>query len=133
MTTMPKPIIDNWNRPFWDACADRRLIVQRCQETGKTWLPPSPISPFAPAAKWEWTECSGAGTVLSWIVFHQVYFSGFSDRAPYNVALVRLDEGATMLSNVLGGNDNIEIGQRVTVDWEMRENFNVPVFNRIVG
>lgn len=125
---MPEPKIDNWNRPFWSACEAGRLIVQKCRMTGKTWFPPGPVSPFAPAAGWDWIECSGKGQVLSWVVFHQKYFAGFAERIPYNVALIRLEEGALLFSNIDGPNAAIEIGQRVKVWFERRGAFNVPVF-----
>jgi uncharacterized OB-fold protein len=128
---MPQPAIDNWNKPFWDACAENRLTAQRCRTTGKTWFPPSPKSPFDIHAEWEWVDSKGRGTVLSWVVFHQKYFPGFGDRLPYNVAMVRLDEGFVLLSNIDAPNDSIRIGQRVAVKFEPRGAVNVPIFTPV--
>lgn len=128
MPDIPQPAIDPWNKPFWDACEENRLIVQRCRETGKAWLPPSPVSPYAPAAEWEWIECSGEGEVLSWVVFHQKYFAGFADRIPYNCVVIKLKEGPLLVSNIDGPNDAIHIGQQVSVAFERRGAVNVPVF-----
>ncbi|GAA4335956.1 OB-fold domain-containing protein [Pigmentiphaga soli] len=125
---MPQPAIDVWNKPFWDACAEGRLIVQRCKATGKTWWPPSPVSPFDLRAGWEWIDSAGKGTVMSWVVFHQKYFAGFADRLPYNVAIVRMDEGFSIQSNIAAPNDGIHIGQRVSLAFEKRGNANVPIF-----
>ena len=131
MSAMPEPAIDPWSKPFWDACESSRLTVQRCRKTGKTWFPPSAVSPFAPEAGWDWTECSGRGKVLSWVVFHQKYFTGFADRLPYNCVLVQLDEGARMVSNLDEPNDVIKIGQNVTVAFERRGSFSVPIFRAL--
>jgi uncharacterized OB-fold protein len=128
VTTMPQPALDPWNRPFWAACEENRLIVQRCRATQQTWFPPSPVSPFKPDAGWDWIECSGNGVVQSWVVFHQKYFPGFADRIPYNVAVVRLDEGAVLVSNIDAPNDEIKIGRRVSVRFERRGAVNVPIF-----
>ena len=128
MSTMPEPSIDPWNKPFWDACNDDKLVLQRCRETGRTWYPPGPVSPFAPRAGWDWVECSGRAKVLSFVVFHQKYFSGFADRLPYNCALVGLEGGARMVSNIMNANDEIEVGQEVELSFERRGAFNVPVF-----
>ena len=130
---MPQPAIDNWNRPFWDACAEGILSVQRCRDTGKTWFPPAPVSPFSPKGEWEWIRCSGGAEVLSWVVFHQKYFAGFGDRLPYNVAVVKLDEGALMCTNIDAPNETIQIGQRVQVAFEQRGEVNVPVFKPVKG
>lgn len=128
MSEMPQPSVDRWNKAFWDACQLNRLIAQRCRATGKVWLPPSPVSPYAPEAGWDWIECSGKGEVVSWVVFHQKYFAGFADRIPYNCAMIRLEEGALLISNIEGPNEAIHIGQRVTVAFEKRGAANVPVF-----
>lgn len=127
--TMPQPTIDVWNNPFWDACGEGKLKMQRCRATGKTWYPPAPVSPFDIRAGWDWVECSGRGTVLSWVVFHQKYFPGFADRIPYNCAMVKLDEGAVIVSNIDAPNDAIRIGQKVAVKFEPRGAFNVPIFS----
>jgi uncharacterized protein len=128
MASMPQPQIDNWNKTFWDACRERRLIAQKCRATKQLWLPPAPISPFVPRAGWDWVQCSGFGTVVSWVVFHQQYFAAFADRIPYNCAIVNLDEGPKMVTNISAPNDAIEIGQRVTVAFEPRGDFVVPIF-----
>ncbi|KQX38111.1 hypothetical protein ASD04_10810 [Devosia sp. Root436] len=128
MADMPQPAIDPWNKPFWDACEQEKLVVQRCGETGRAWFPPSPVSPYAPAAEWDWMECSGEGEVLSWVVFHQKYFAGFTDRLPYNCALIKLKEGPLLVSNIDGPNDSISIGQQVRVLFERRGDVKVPIF-----
>jgi len=128
MSDMPQPKIDPWNKPFWDACREKRLIAQKCRATKGVWMPPSPVSPFAPDAGWDWIECTGAGRILSWVIFHQKYFAGFAERIPYNCAVVELDEGAVLVSNVDGPNEAIQIGRRVRVAFEQRGEFSVPVF-----
>jgi uncharacterized OB-fold protein len=124
----PSPLIDVWNKPFWDACAERRIVLQRCDETGKCWYPPSPRSPYAPRSTWKWVSCSGQAKLLSWVVFHQKYFEGFADEIPYVVAMVELDEGARMLTNLKGSRDGLAVGARVTVNFEDRGERRIPVF-----
>ena len=98
----PEPRIDKWNRPFWEACREGRLVAQRCAETGRLWLPPGPVSPYAPGAEWSWETLSGLGRVESWIFMHQRYFESFADPIPYNIIEVRLDEGPRWISNLKG-------------------------------
>lgn len=117
--TKPLPQIDTWNRPFWEACADRRLIAQRCDASGTVWFPPAPVSPVTRTAAWSWVELSGRGTVWSFVVMHQNYFKGFADEIPYNVAQVRLDEGPMLITNIVdAGPGGIEIGMPVRVVFE---------------
>jgi uncharacterized OB-fold protein len=128
VTEKPEPIVDVWNKPFWDACREGRLMLQRCRETGQCWYPPSPVSPYAPRAGWEWVDCSGRGEILSFVVFHQKYYDGFAGELPYNVTMVRLAEGAQLLTNVTADNDALAVGKPVEVVFEDRGRFNVPVF-----
>lgn len=115
----PLPVIDVWNRPFWEACKQHKLIMQRCDETGEVFYPPSPVSPATRRPAWSWVELSGRGRVWSWVVMHQVYFEGFRGDAPYNVAQVRLEEGPMIVTNLVDvENDSIVRDMPVTVVFE---------------
>jgi uncharacterized OB-fold protein len=128
----PMPRLDPWNKPFWDATREHRLLAQR-DELGNVWLPPGPVSPFTLTDRWEWVPLCGRGTVTSWVVFHQNYFSGFADELPYNVALVQLDEGPTLFTNLVGlPDDAITIGLRVEVAFStVDDHIALPVFRPI--
>lgn len=116
LATRPVPVLDAWNRPFWDACRDRRLVLQRCTMTGRCFFPPAPVSPFTGRADWSWSACSGAGELWSFVVFHQRYFSGLEDELPYTVAMVRLDEGPMLVTNLDGiATVDARIGMRLQV------------------
>jgi uncharacterized OB-fold protein len=100
LDTRPKPLFDNWNRPFWDAARQGRLVLQRCEATGQCFFPPAPVSPFTGRPEFAWIEASGKGELWSYVVFHQGYFDGMNDELPYPVAMVRLDEGPFLLTNL---------------------------------
>jgi uncharacterized OB-fold protein len=125
----PMPVIDVWNKPFWDATRKGVFMAQRDAQ-GHVWFPPSPVSPFTHSDRWEWVALSGSGTVVSWVVFHQKYFAGFADVLPYNVAMVRLDEGPLIYTNLVDLEGTpITSGLRVTVQFrEMDGRFQLPVF-----
>lgn len=128
----PLPQIDVWNRPFWQACRDHRLVAQKCLDSGEVWLPPSPISPVSRSACWEWTELSGRGRVVSWVVFHKSYFKGFGAELPYVVAQIELEEGPNFLSNLLEEDAaEIEIGMPVEVLFRRAtEEITLPYFRK---
>ena len=57
--------------------------------------------------------------MFSYVVFHQAYHPGFKDDVPYNVALVQLEEGPRMYSNIVGtSNDQVRIGDAVEVVFD---------------
>jgi len=78
----------------------------------------------------EWTTVSGEGEIFSFNVMHQVYHPGFAAEVPYAVVLVKLKEGAKMISNLVGVPPNeIRIGMPVKVMFEtVSEEATLPKF-----
>lgn len=106
----PTPI----SQPYWDALKQGRLTFQRCRKCSHAWLPPRAECPQCLSAEWDWTAATGKGRVVSWVIYHHAYHEAFKGKLPYNVALVELDEGPKMYSNLVGiPRDQIKIGMRV--------------------
>ncbi len=116
LETRPLPVIDNWNRPFFEAAKQGRLIVQKCTDTGQCFFPPAPVSPFTGRPHWEWIQASGKGELWSFVVFYQSYFDGMKDELPYPVGMVKLEEGPFMLTNLWDMSpDDAVIGMKLSV------------------
>jgi uncharacterized OB-fold protein len=59
---------------------------------------------------------SGKGELWSYVVFHQNYFPGMKDEIPYPVAMVKLDEGPFLLTNLWDmKTEDARIGMRLAV------------------
>ena len=101
---LPKPEITDLNRPYWEGLREGRLRVQRCG-CGHAWLPARRECPSCLRDGAQWEDCSGRGSVLSWVVYHTAYHPAFESRLPYHVALIELDEGPRLLSRVLDGHE----------------------------
>jgi uncharacterized OB-fold protein len=115
----PLPVIDNWNRGFWAAAQQEKLAAPHCQDCGKIFFPPGPCCPHCMSQNLTWKALSGRGTVETWTVFHQLYFKGFATDLPYNVAVVQLEEGISLMTNIVGiPNDRIASGMQVEVVFE---------------
>lgn len=123
------PEVDADSAPFWEGAKSGELRVQRCTATGRLFFPPRPLSPYAPKTEPEWTTVSGRGTIWSVVVPHPPLLPGFTERAPYNVIVVALEEdpGIRMVGNLVsaaGGSigeldpATIEIGAPVRVVFE---------------
>lgn len=124
----PLPI----ERPFWEHARAHRLAIQRCTACGRFRFPASPICAECDSESSEWTPVSGRGKVLSWVVFHRLYFPSFANDIPYNVALIELEEGPVMVSNIVGmPNDAIRSGLAVRVVFDdVNEEFSIPRFEK---
>jgi len=94
---MPKP--DAVSAPWWAAAAEGRLLYQECPACGHRQFYPRPVC-TACGADPEWAEASGRGVVHTFTVVRQYGQPPFKDELPYVVAMIELEEGVRMLSNV---------------------------------
>jgi uncharacterized OB-fold protein len=86
---------------YWQALEAGRLAFQRCDACANAWLPPRTECPRCWSAQWRWEEASGAGHVVSWVVYHVAFDPRFKERLPYNVAVVELAEGPRLVTNLI--------------------------------
>ena len=128
--TKPLPAPDVWSLPFWEATRRHELRMQRCDACGHVRFPPGPTCPRCLSTAATWAPLSGRGTVWSWTVFHQLYYQGFKGELPYNVALVELEEGPRLYTNLVGvANEAIREGLAVVVAFEeATEAWTIPRF-----
>ncbi len=126
----PLPYISELSRPYWNAAKRHELALQRCQECGHHRYPAGDTCPRCLSDRLAWVKASGRGTVYSWVVFHQVYHPAFADDAPYAVAVVELEEGARLVSNLVNCKaEDIEIGMPVEVVFDdVTEEITLPKF-----
>jgi uncharacterized OB-fold protein len=89
------------------------LKFQHCLRCAYVRYPEAPICPECLSHESEWRADTGSGTIWSWCVYHRVYNDAFAEALPYNVALVELDSGPRVISNVLNAVTPIRIGDRV--------------------
>lgn len=125
---LPQPNADT--RPFWDGCKKHQLRFQSCRVCGHVRWPPSIICPMCYSSDTEWIAASGKGKVYTFAVFHQGYHKSFEHDLPYVTAVVELDEGPHLLSNIVGCEpDEVKCDMPVEVMWEdVSEDFSLPRF-----
>jgi uncharacterized OB-fold protein len=103
--------------PFWDAARVGRLELQRCADCATLRYPVSDICPSCLSLASTWERVSGDGEVYSFGVFRHQYKHDWP--TPYTVALIRLDEGPTLISNVVGcAPEDVRVGMPVSVVFE---------------
>jgi len=131
----PAPAASELTGSFWAAGLSGELRLQRCAECGHVRYPISTVCPECWSAKYEWTAMSGRGTVQSYIVFERAYHEAWADQVPYTVALIELDEGPVLISNVVGTEPAaVRVGQVVTAVFERRSaTAALPQFTPLAG
>jgi uncharacterized OB-fold protein len=112
------PLISVDNRPYYDGCARGELWIQRCLETGRFQFYPRPCSIFT-AGPVEWTRCSGLGAVHTFTIIRKNHSEAhFEKHAPYVVAIIELEVGIRMMSNVTRCKpEDVRIGMEVEVHF----------------
>ncbi|AYE97268.1 nucleic acid-binding protein [Mycobacterium paragordonae] len=98
MATRLPPTISADTEFFWNGLRDNKLLIQRCKGCGTLRHPPRPMCPHCRSLEWEAVESSGRGIVYSYVMPHEPKFPFFE--YPYVVALVELEEGIRVVSNL---------------------------------
>ncbi|MEI7623625.1 MAG: Zn-ribbon domain-containing OB-fold protein [Actinomycetes bacterium] len=100
MATPLRPSVSPDTEFFWNGLRDRHLLIQRCVSCGTLRHPPRPMCPHCNSLEWDTVTASGRGTVHSFVMPQHPTFP-FMDY-PYIVALVDLEEGVRLVSNLIG-------------------------------
>ena len=126
----PLPKLNGDNTPFWEGCRQHELRFQQCTDCGHVRWPSSNLCPRCHCIEINWLTSRGIGTVYTFAVYHMAYHPAFSADVPYTVAVVALDEGPHLLSNIVGCRpDEVRCDMQVGVLWEdVDEKITLPKF-----
>jgi uncharacterized OB-fold protein len=113
---IPAPVAQATTTPFWEGCAERRLLFLRCASCGHALHPPAVACSHCGGRQLAWEQSGGRGTVYSWTRIWRPQTPAFV--VPYVAIIVELDEGWSLVSNLIGcDSDEGAIGMRVEVDF----------------
>ena len=116
----PVPVPTPETRPFWEATRRHELWLQRCRACGAYVFYPRAACQRCLGAELEWRRVSGRGRLHTFTVVHRGA-RNFPLPAPYVIAIVELDEGPRMMTNLVGivpDPAKIAIGMAVEVVFE---------------
>ncbi len=123
---LPRPTV--LSEPFWAACRERRLILQQCAGCQTHVFIPREFCPSCLGTDLRWVPSSGQGTIVTYTVVWRAQTPAFE--VPYVVAVVRLDEGPELVTNIIGSPpDAVRIGAAVQVEFlELTPEITLPCF-----
>jgi uncharacterized OB-fold protein len=134
VTVRVVPPASERSAPFWDATRARRLVQRRCRDCGAWAQFAIGLCPRCRSADFEWQPVSGRGVVHTFTVVRAAAPSlEWAARTPYVVALVELEEGPRLMTNIVGSDpETVAVGAAVRVGWEPLENGRAyPVFELV--
>jgi hypothetical protein len=132
-TRRPIPTPDERSAPFFAAAREGQLLIKRCSACGAWLAPQIEVCPGCLSEKLGWAGASGRGKVHSFVVMHQVLHPAFREEVPYNVAIIELEEGPRLTSNVVGIADGeLRVGMAVEAVFEqLSDDVFVPKFGPV--
>ena len=99
--TRPIPVADEASKPFFDGANEGKLMLVKCSQCGTHRLPGRERCLDCWSTESEWTQASGKGKLYTYGIMHQKYHPAFAKETPYNYALVELDEGPRLVTNIV--------------------------------
>jgi uncharacterized OB-fold protein len=123
---VPSPETAFW----WENCRDGRLLIQRCGACGAAQFYPRALCSSCLAETLEWVQTSGIAQVVTFTICRVPVAEAYAPDLPYVVALVRLDEGPTMMTNIVECDpEAVSTGMTVEVVFEaLSEQISLPMF-----
>jgi uncharacterized OB-fold protein len=129
------PVESPETKPFWDACRRKELIVQRCRACGKHQWHYRAICCHCWSDDVEDHVSSGKGRISTFSVVHRNVTPGFREEVPYVTAMVEMEEGVLVMSNIVNAEpDDVTVGMPVQVTWvEASPEWTVYMFEPVTG
>ena len=125
---LPDP--DPSTEPFWAGTREGRLPIKRCNSCHRAHFYPRPFCPYCWSTDVVWEDASGRGTLYTYSVVYRNDLPPFPDRLPYVAAIVELDEGPRMMTNVVDCPfDEVRVGMPLEVAYRTEtDDVTLPVF-----
>lgn len=129
------PIPTPETAPYWEACHNHQLLIQKCGDCGEHQFYPRIICAHCASTNVEWVEASGRGDVISYTVMHRAVSKAYDEASATILALIRLEEGVQMMSNIVACDaDQTHTGMAVEVTFEdWSDEISVPMFRPANG
>ncbi len=124
------PPVNAESEPFWNACRAGELHLQRCAACERWQFYPRLVCTACGSRDLAWRRASGRARLTTYTIVRRAVSAAYEDDVPYVVALVELEEGPTMMSNVIGCDpDALAIGMALEVTFQpYSDDITVPQF-----
>ena len=133
---LPQPITPE-AKPYWDGLRDQKLMLPKCQDCGHCFFYPRILCPRCASRRIGWIQSSGRGRLFSFEISYQPLNKAFKVKPPYVLAMVELEEGPRLMSNLVGIAADpalIRCDMPVEVVYEkLNDEFTLPLFRPRAG
>lgn len=119
--TKPLPTVSPESQVFWDRCREHQLWLKHCDECDRTHFYPRDICPHCGARTSTWRQASGRAALYTFSVVYRAAMPAFRDDVPFVTAIVELEEGPRMATNLVGIEPDpkvIKVGMPLVVTFD---------------
>ena len=88
-------------KPYWDGLKENKLMLPKCGDCGKAFFYPRIACPHCQSRNIEWMQASGKGKLFTFQIAHRSLNPNFKIEPPYILAMIELDEGPRIMSNLI--------------------------------
>ena len=121
----------NIAKPFYEGLKRDELLLPWCKSCGRPHFYPRSACPHCWSEDYDWRPAAGIGIIHSFTTVRANPPTAFTSALPYRIAIIDLKEGVRLLSNVVGVNDGIAIGDKVQVEFVGSRDARLPLFRRV--
>jgi uncharacterized OB-fold protein len=133
---LPRPADPALTEPFWEATKRHELVIPRCKPCNAFFWYPRQACPNCLSEDWEYEPVSGNGRVHTYTIVRQAQNPIFNEEVPYAYAMIQLDVGVRMISNLI----DVEVPEGVEVDMpvevvfeDVTDEWTLPKFKPAAG
>ena len=129
----PLPLITPLSKVFYDGCREHKLLYQQCSDCGEIVFFPRHLCSNCMGRNLAWKESTGRGRIHTFTVTYAYAPMEFADSTPYALAIIKLDEGFRMMSNIVECNlDQLACEMPVEVVFDaVTEEITLPQFRPV--
>ena len=120
---------------YWEKCKQHELWLRNCLDCNQPFFYPRDICPTCFSRNTNWIPSSGNGKIHAFTIVQRAPTPAFQDRVPFVAAVVELDEGPRIPTNIINVDadpDVVHVGMPVSVLFEdLDETISLPMFSPI--
>ena len=129
---IPPPIPQPESDFYWEKCKAHELWLRHCKSCDKAYFYPRDMCPDCFSRDTDWIQSSGRGTLHTFSIVHRGPTPSFRDRVPYVAAIVEVESGARIPTNLVEVEPDptvIKVGMAVEVVFEdLNDSISLPKF-----
>ena len=128
----PLPVKQPESDFYWEKAQAHELWLRRCNGCEHAYFYPRDFCPDCGSRDVSWVQASGKGTLHTFAIVHRAPVPAFRDHVPFVVAMVDLEEGPRIPTNLVDvepDSAHIHVGMAVEVAFaDVTDEITLPVF-----